>query len=118
MVEEHGQAAESQYLRALAALHELIGSEVVAWLSPGSLEGGEPWIHFSGRVEGGFELGSRRDDAVVFDIAGVLLRLSERWVEAAWRIESDDAGRGWLGVGVRFRGGMEIELHEVPASNG
>lgn len=118
MLEEQDKSVESPYLSALAALHELIGSEVVAWLSPGGVEGSEPWMHLSGRVDGGFELGSRRDDAVVFDIAGALLRLSESCVEAAWRIESHDAGEVWLGVGIRFRGGVEIELHEVPASSG
>lgn len=95
-------------------MHELVGSEVAVWVLGAWSRTSEPTLAFSGRVERGLELGPRKDDAVGFDIAGILLCLSERTLEAAWRCEYQGPGGRWLAVGLRFRGGVEVELDQLP----
>ncbi len=35
-------------------------------------------------------------------------------LEAAWRCEYPGPGGGWLAVGLRFRGGVEVEVDQLP----
>lgn len=105
---------ECDFAGALAAMHQLVGSEVGVWVLGAWSRTSEPTLAFSGRVERGIELGPRKDDAVGFDIGGILLCLSERTLEAAWRCEYPDPGGRWLAVGLRFRGGVEVELDQLP----
>lgn len=105
---------QCDFAEALAAMHELVGSEVSV-----SVLGARPWttevmLAFSGRVERGLELGPRTDDAVGFEVAGVLVCLSERTLESAWRCEYAAGAERWLAVGLRFRGGTEVEIDELP----
>lgn len=105
---------QCNFAEALAAMHELVGSEVGVWVLGAWSRTTEPTLAFRGRVERGLELGPRKDDAVGFDIAGVLLCLSARTLETAWRCEYLGPGGRWLAVGLRFRGGVEVELDQLP----
>lgn len=105
---------ECDFAGALAAMHELVGSEVGVWVLGAWSRTSEPTLAFTGRVERGIELGPRKEDAVGFDIGGVLLCLSARTLETAWRCEHPGPGGGWLAVGLRFRGGVEIEVDQLP----
>ena len=102
------------FIGAIAAMHELVGSEVGVWVLGTWSRTSEPTLVFSGRVERGLELGPRKDDAVGFEIGGVLLSLSTRTLETAWRSEYPGAGRRWLAVGLRLRGGLEVEVDQLP----
>ena len=105
---------QCNFAEALAAMHELVGSEVGVWVLGVWSRTSEPTLAFSGRVERGLELGPRKDDAVGFDIAGVLLCLSARTLETAWRCEYAGPGGRSLAVGLRFRGGVEVEVDQLP----
>ena len=105
---------QCNFAEALAAMHELVGSEVGVWVLGAWSRTSEPTLAFSGRVERGLELGPRKDDAVGFDIAGVLLCLSARTLETAWRCEYPGPGGRWLAIGLRFRGGVEVQVDQLP----
>jgi hypothetical protein len=95
-------------------MHELVGSEVTVWVLGAWSRTSEPTLAFTGRVERGLELGARKEDAVGFDIDGVLLCLSARTLETAWRCEYPGPGGRCLAVGLRFRGGVEVEVDQLP----
>jgi len=99
---------------ALAAMHELVGLEVGVWVLGTWSRTSEPTLAFSGRVERGLELGPRKDDAVGFDIGGVVLCLSARTLETAWRCDYPAPDGRSLAVGLRFRGGVEVEVDQLP----
>lgn len=105
---------ECDFTEALAAMHELIGSEVSVAVLGARPQTSEVTLAFSGRVERGLELGPRSDDAVGFDVAGVLVCLSERTLESAWRCEYAAGAERWLAVGLRFWGGTEVEIDQLP----
>jgi hypothetical protein len=105
---------QCDFAEALAAMHELVGSKVGVCVLGAWSRSSEPTLAFTGRVERGLELGSRKEDAVGFDIGGVLLCLSARTLETAWRCEYPGAGGRWLAVGLRFRGGVEVEVDQLP----
>lgn len=109
---------ECDFAGALAAMHELAGSEVGVWVVGTWSRTSEPTLAFSGRVERGLELGPKKDDAVGFDIAGILLCISERTLETAWRCLYPGPGGPWLAVGLRFRGGVEVEVDQLPDPEG
>jgi hypothetical protein len=105
---------QCDFVGALAAMHELVGSEVSVWVLGAWSRTSVPTLAFTGRVEVGLELGLRKDDSVGFDIAGVLLCLSARTLETAWRWEYAGPGGRRLGVGLRFRGGVEVQVDQLP----
>jgi hypothetical protein len=106
---------ECDFAEALAAMHELVGSEVSVSVLGARPQTSEVTLAFSGYVERGLELGPRTDDAVGFDVAGVLVCLSERTLESAWRCEYAAGAERWLAVGLRFCGGTEVEIDQLPA---
>jgi RNA polymerase sigma factor (sigma-70 family) len=99
---------------ALAAMHELVGSEVSVSVLGARSPTSEAMLAFSGRVERGLELGPRPNDAVAFEVAGVLICISERILEGAWRCAYAVGAERWLAVGLRSCGGTEVEIDEVP----
>jgi hypothetical protein len=107
------------FAEALAAMHELVGSEVSVWVMGGQPRASELTLAFTGRVERGLELGAANDDPVAFEVGGVLLCLSERALARAWRGEyvGADGGRR-LVVGLRLVGSLEIELEQRRAEGG
>lgn len=102
------------FAETLAAMHELVGSQVSVCVLGARPRTSEAALLFSGRFERGLELGPRNDDGVGFEIGGVLLCLSERTLESAWRGEYAAGTERWLAVGLRFRGGTEVELDQLP----
>jgi hypothetical protein len=109
---------QCDFVGALAAMHELVGSEVSVWVLGAWSRTSAPTLAFTGRVELGLELGLQKDDAVGFDIAGVLLCLSASTLETAWRWEYAGPGGRCLGVGLRFRGGVEVQVDQLPDREG
>jgi hypothetical protein len=106
------------FAEALAAMHELVGSEVSVWVMGGRPSAGGLTLAFTGRVERGLELGAANDDPVAFEVGGVLLCLSERALASAWRGEYVGAcGERRLVVGLRLVGSLEIELEQRRAAS-
>jgi hypothetical protein len=106
------------FAEALAAMHELVGSEVSVWVVRARPCASELTLAFSGLVERGLELGAANDDPVAFEVGGVLLCLSERALASAWK--GGYAGRDGqrrLVVGLRLVGGLEIELEQRRAAS-
>jgi hypothetical protein len=107
------------FAEALAAMHELVGSEVSVWVIGGGARASELALAFSGRVERGLELGAANDDPVAFEVGGVLLCLSEHALASARRGEYVGAdGERRLVVGLQLVGSLEIELEQRRADGG
>jgi hypothetical protein len=105
---------ECGFVECLAVLHQLIGSSVCVRLLGSHCALGEEALIFAGEVERGFELGPLESDPLAFDIEGVLMCLSERSLECAWRREWRAGTGSWLGLTLRLRSGIEIEIDELP----
>ncbi len=105
---------ECDFVGTLAALHQLIGSRVSVRVLGARAAGEEEVLIFAGEVERGFELEPGNGGAVAFDIGGVLVCLSERSLERAWRWEWRAGTRAWLGLTLQFRAGIDVEIDELP----
>jgi hypothetical protein len=106
---------ECDFVEALAALHELVGSVVNLWVL-GAKEGSRlATLTASGLVAGGAELGPGDSAPVALSIAGATLLVSPDTLAGAWRDEYERLvdGARWLVLYLRFRGGTEIELEQL-----
>jgi hypothetical protein len=107
---------ECDFVEALAALHELLGSTVTVWILGSHTESRQAAVTISARVLGGLELGEDTCDPVGIQIGDALLVLSPESLGRATRQEYERRADGvrWTVVGLELRSGVRVEIDERP----
>jgi hypothetical protein len=105
---------ECDFLGALAALHELLGTNVTMWVFGGHCDSIEPVLTISACLEGALELDDDGDAPVGFRAGAALLVVGPSSLVEAWRSEYRRSADGatWLVVTLVFEGGTRVEIEE------
>jgi hypothetical protein len=111
---------ECDFAGALAALHELIGHRVTVTVTSTGGSGHPMPIAISGTLARGTELARNERAPILFELdPSGYLSLLPRWLECAWReVWRRDDEHEWLCVWLRFRGGTEVEVEQLPGALG
>jgi hypothetical protein len=103
------------FAESLAALHELVGVQVVVQVLGAGSASRASALTLSGVVERGYELGHSELSPIVFDVAGAMLAVSPDNLAGGWREEYERRSDGarWRVVGLAFTSGVYVELEET-----
>jgi hypothetical protein len=106
---------ECDFAELLAALHELLGSEVELWLMGEPVASRRAPLLLRGQLEQAWEIGREPNAPIVFGIAGAVLSLSAETVTGALREEyvSRSSGRRWIVVWIEFSRSFSIEIEQI-----
>lgn len=106
---------ECDFTALLAAVQELVGTEVQLWVMGEPVSSHRAPFVLRGDVACAYEIGAANDAPVVVEVGGAALCLSERTVTAARREEYEirETGRRWLLVWIEFSRRTSIEIEQV-----